>query len=64
METNKEVKKSPSPRKPKSPKYVSVIARMWSPDHNMHIELDRPVELKMCSWLERQIKAGLIKESK
>ncbi len=54
-------KPTPKPPKPKRKGYTVKIARLWHPDQKIYID-QVPVELKMDSWTEVQLKAGLLIE--
>lgn len=43
-------------------KYVSNKIRLHHPDQNVYLVPGEPVELKMDSWLDSQVKAGLVSE--
>jgi len=49
------------PKKPVNKKYVVKMARLWHPDQKVYID-KTPVELKIDSWTEAQLNAGLLIE--
>jgi len=52
----------PAPAKKKT-MYVAKVARIWHPDQELYID-ETPVELKMDSFTEVQLQAGIIEEVK
>jgi len=58
----KPVQKPVPKPKPEPKKYIAKISRMWNPDDERYVLTDKATEMKDTSWLDCQIKAGLIKE--
>ncbi len=62
----KPIAKKPIAKKPLNKSYVikhAKVQRMWHPDQKVYIVPLEPVELKLDSWTEVQLKAGLIMEA-
>jgi hypothetical protein len=44
------------------PKYISKGVRLFHPWQKKYIDIYKPVELEMDSWLKSQLEAGLIRQ--
>ncbi len=60
----KYIKPTPKPQaptpKPQAPKYIAKISRLFNPHQSIYITTTDPVELKLDSWTECQLEAGLL----